>query len=134
MGVTLGEDQVGAVREAVHSEGGNGGGHQLVKAAGVDVGGGGHRAPFVGGINDTEESLGDFGPDGQQANVVSDDQIAADDLADGLARVPHVMGLRWSANGWMGGYSCLGTMVPACGAVRGGVYLHAVEIFRMSAC
>ena len=50
----------------------------------MDVAGERDRAPFVGGVDDAEQRLGLGRRDRQQADVVDDDQVDADELADRL--------------------------------------------------
>src|SRR5665811_1632029 len=84
VGVAVGDHDVGVVHEPVDGGGGDGGGQQLVEPAGVDVAGDGDRAAFVGGIDDAEEGFGGLGGDGEQTDVVDDDQVGFEDPVDRL--------------------------------------------------
>jgi hypothetical protein len=75
---------VGVVHEPVDGGGGQGLGHQLVESGWAEVGAGRDRAALVGGIDQAVESLGGAGADGQQADVVYDGQVGAQDAGDGL--------------------------------------------------
>ena len=58
VGVALGDHGVGVVHEPVDCGGGDGGGQDLVEAAGVDVARDRDRPASVGGIDDPEQRLG----------------------------------------------------------------------------
>ena len=81
----VGEQHVGVVKEPVDGGGGERLRHQLVETGGVDVRGERDRAFLVGGVDDAEQRLGRVRGDRQQADVVDDDQVGADQLADRLA-------------------------------------------------
>jgi hypothetical protein len=53
---------------------------------GVDVAGHSDGPEFVGGVDDAVERLGGVFPDGQQADVVDDDEVRAADPGDGPVR------------------------------------------------
>jgi hypothetical protein len=79
-----GTQHVGVVQQPIDGGGGQRLGHQLVEPGGVDVAG--RDAAFlVGGIDDPEERLGGVRCHREQADVVDDDQVGADQLADRLA-------------------------------------------------
>lgn len=84
-GVAGGEHDVGVVQEAVDGGVGDGLGHELVEACGVQVGGQGDGALLVGGVDDPVEPFGGVGGDGQEPNVVDDDDIGSQDALDGSA-------------------------------------------------
>jgi hypothetical protein len=56
--VTLGHDDVGMVQEPVDGGGGQGLGHDLVEAGGVQVRADGEAAAFVGGVDEAVEAFG----------------------------------------------------------------------------
>ena len=74
----VGDEHVGVVEQPVDGCGGEGLGHQLVEPGGVDVRGERDRALLVGGVDDAEQRLGRVRGDGEQADVVDDDQVGAD--------------------------------------------------------
>ena len=76
--VPVGEQDVGVVEQAVDGGGREGLGHQLVEAGRVDVRGERDRAFLVGGVDDAEERLGGVGRDREQADIIDDDQVGAD--------------------------------------------------------
>jgi hypothetical protein len=80
----VGDEHVGVVEQPVDGRGGDGLGHQLVEPGGVDVRGERDRAPLAGGVDDAEQCLGLGRGDWEQADVVDDDQVGADELADRL--------------------------------------------------
>ena len=72
------------VKEAIDRGGGQGLRHELVERGGVEVQRHRHRAPFVGGVDEAVEALGGVRGDGQQPDVVDDDEFGAQDAGDGL--------------------------------------------------
>ena len=72
------------VEEAIDGGGGQGLGHELVEPGGVQVAGDGDAAFLIGGVDEAVEALGGVGADGQQADVVDDDEVGAQDPADRL--------------------------------------------------
>lgn len=58
-------------------------GHDLVESGRMKVARNRDRASFVCGINQAVEALGGVLGDGQQTDVVDDDQVRADDLGEG---------------------------------------------------
>ena len=83
-GVSGGLAHVGVVQEPVHGGGGQGLGHQLVEAGRVQVRADRYGAFLVGGVHDAVEALGGIVGDRQQADVVDDDQVGAQDSGDGF--------------------------------------------------
>ncbi|HJS95897.1 MAG TPA: hypothetical protein VJ741_16655, partial [Solirubrobacteraceae bacterium] len=53
-----------------------------------DVGADRDRAFFVGGVDHAEQRLRGVGGDRQQADIVNEDEIGADQLRDGLCVAP----------------------------------------------
>lgn len=94
---------MGVVEESVDGRGGQGLGHDLVESGRMEVARNRDRAPFICGIDQAVEALGGVLGDGQQADVVDDYQVRADDLregpGDGVVRAvaggPASPGPRW---------------------------------------
>jgi hypothetical protein len=82
--VAAGLAEVGVVEEPVDGGGGQGLGHELVESGGVQIRGDRDAAAFVGGIDESVESFGGVGSHGQQPDVINDDEVGAQDPADGL--------------------------------------------------
>ena len=57
-------------------------GHDRVEAGGVEVGGDGDGASFVGGVDEAVERFGGVLAGGQLADVVNDDEVASADAGD----------------------------------------------------
>jgi len=76
--------EVGVVQEPVDGGGGQGLGHEFVEPGGVQVRADRDGAAFVGGVDEAVEPFGGVGSDGQQPDVVDDDQVGAQDPSDGL--------------------------------------------------
>ena len=74
----VGDQHVGVMKEPVDGRGCHRLGHQLVEPGGVDVGADRDRAFLVGGVDDSEERVGGVGGDGQQSDVIDDEQIDPD--------------------------------------------------------
>ena len=75
--VAGGEYEVGVVHQPVDGGVGDGLGHELVEAGGVQVRAQSDRAFLVGGVDDAVERFGGLGCDGEQADVVDDDDVGA---------------------------------------------------------
>ena len=82
--VAAGLADVGVVHEPVDGGGGQGFRHELVESGGVEVGADRDAAALVGGVDDPVEALGGVGADGQQRDVVDDDEVGPQDAGDGL--------------------------------------------------
>jgi len=80
--LAVGDDHVGVVQEPLDGRGGERLWHQLVEPGGVDVRAERDRAFLVGGVDDPEQRFGCVGGNGQQADVIDQDQIGADQLRD----------------------------------------------------
>ena len=76
---------MGVVQQPVDGCGGQGFGHELVKAGGVEVGTDRHGTLFVGGVDESVETFGGIGRHRQQAYVIDHDQFGAEDFADRFA-------------------------------------------------
>ena len=74
--VAVGDDDVGVVQEPVDGGGGEALGHDRVEAGGVEVGGDGDGAAFVGGVDEAVEGFGGVLAGGELADVVNDDEVA----------------------------------------------------------
>ena len=81
--VAAGLADVGVMHEPVNGGGGQGFGHELVEAGRVEVGADRDGPSFVGGVDDPVEALGGVGSDGQQPDVVDDDEVGPQDAGDG---------------------------------------------------
>ena len=58
------------MHEPVDRRVGNGFGHQLVEAAGMEIRADGERTALIGGVDDAIEGLGRLGGDGEKADIV----------------------------------------------------------------
>jgi hypothetical protein len=85
MRLTLGDDDVGVVEQTVDRSRGEAFREDRVETGRVQVRGEDQRAALVGRIDEAIESLSLFGPGGQQADVVDDDELRADDPLNDLA-------------------------------------------------
>ena len=72
------------VQEPVDGGGGEAFGHDRVEAGGVEVGGDGDGAAFVGGVDDAVEGFGGVLAGGELADVVDHDELGAADAGDDL--------------------------------------------------
>ena len=82
--VAAGLADVGVVHEPVDGGGGQGFRHELVEARRVKIRADRDAAALVGGVDDPVEALGGVGSDGQQPDVVDDDEVGPQDAGDGL--------------------------------------------------
>ena len=76
---------MGVVQQPVDGRSGQGLGHELVEPGGVKVRGDRHRAFLVGGVDQPVEAFGGVGRHRQQADIVNDNQLGAEDFADRFA-------------------------------------------------
>ena len=83
--LALGDDDVGVVEEPVDSCRGESPREDRVEPRRMQVRGHDERALLIGGVDQAIERLGLVGAGGQQADVVDDDQLGADDPLDDLA-------------------------------------------------
>jgi len=83
--VAGGDDEVGVVEEPVDGGVGDRLGHQLVEPGRMEVGGQGDAALLVGGVHDPVEGLGGVGRNREQPDVIDQDQVGVEDLAEGPA-------------------------------------------------
>lgn len=74
---------VGVVEEPVDGRGGEGLGHEFVEPAWVQVRADRDGAFLVGGVDEPIEAFGGVVSDGQQADVVNDYEVGAEDAGDG---------------------------------------------------
>ena len=81
--VAAGLADVGVVHEPVDGSGGQGLGHQLVEARRVQVRADRDGPSLVGGVDDPVEALGGVRADGQEPDVVDDDEAGPQDAGDG---------------------------------------------------
>jgi len=75
---------VGVVEEPVHGRGGECLGHELIEPGRVQVRGDSDGAFLVGGVHEPVQSLGGVVGDREEANVIHDHDIGAQDAGDGL--------------------------------------------------
>jgi hypothetical protein len=75
---------VGVVEQPVDCGGGQRLGHELVEPGRVQVRADRDRALLICSVDESVESLGCVGGDGQEPDVIDDDQVGAQDSGDGL--------------------------------------------------
>ena len=80
------EAHVRVMQEPVDGSGGECFGHELVETGRMHIRADGHRTFLIRRIHQTKESLGGIRTDGQEPDIVNDDQLGAQ---DGLHRFGH---------------------------------------------
>jgi hypothetical protein len=78
------DQDVRVVQQPVDGGGGDGLGHLLVKAGGVQGASDRQRAPLVGGVDDAEERFGCLEGNREHPDVIDHDRIGTDESADGF--------------------------------------------------